>query len=408
MKILHINTEANKGGAAIACNRLNEALNNNGIISKKFNSDSLSSFDNKRIFFNLALEKVLFLCYQASSNIRFKFSNPLFGIDITKQVDFSDVDIIHFHWINNGFLSLRSLKKIAELKKPIVWTFHDMWAFTGGCFHSRECENFKTVCGNCFYLKNPSSNDLSAKIHKQKQEIFSSLNIHVVACSNWLGARAEQSSLFHEKKISVIPNSINVDVYKPINQIGLRHSLKLPENKFLILFAAVNLLDERKGIYYLEEAINKLFLLYPELNENIELVILGNVKNNKSLSFPCNHTLTGYIDNDIALSKYYSACNIFITSSLDENLPNTIMESLSCGTPVVAFNTGGIPDLIEHKKNGYLAEYKSAEDLANGIMWMYVNRANDEIKKNARNKVVTNYTYDIVAEKYIQLYESII
>lgn len=140
----------------------------------------------------------------------------------------------------------------------------------------------------------------------------------------------------------------------------------------------------------------------------MELVILGEAKKEHALSFSCNYTFTGYINEDNTLSQYYSACDVFITPSLDENLPNTIMESLSCGTPVLAFNTGGISDLVEHKKNGYLAEYKSTEDMVKGIKWLYDNRTNEELKTNARSKVLENYQYSIVAEQYIQLYKKII
>lgn len=123
---------------------------------------------------------------------------------------------------------------------------HDMWPFTGGCFHSRECENYQKECGNCFYLKRPSENDLSFKIHQQKQKVYSTLNIYPVACSNWLGSRAQKSSLFHVKKVSVIPNSLPVEVYQPHNKENVRMNLHLSKNKFLLLFASANLLNKRE------------------------------------------------------------------------------------------------------------------------------------------------------------------
>jgi glycosyltransferase involved in cell wall biosynthesis len=283
-----------------------------------------------------------------------------------------------------------------------------MVAFTGGCFHSRECTNFETDCGNCFYLKHPKQHDLSNSILTRKRKVYTPLNLHIVTCSNWLGERARRSSLFKNVPVHVIPNPIDVERFKPIDKKVAREKSKIALDSFVILFAAASISDDRKGISYLIESINKLLVLKPELKNVIELVVLGNVKNNEQFPFPCKTNFAGYVSDEMAIINYFSASTIFITPSLDENLPNTIMESLSCGTPVVAFKTGGIPDLIDHKINGYLADYKSSDDLVNGILWAYENRFNEQINKNARNKALNNYTYEIVAKKYTEVYESII
>jgi len=402
MKIVHVNSI--KGGGSIACNRLSEALNLSGVTSQTFNMYSLSMIDTKRVWLNLLIEKIFFSGYQESKKARFKFTIPFWGIDITKYDEVKNADIIHLHWIYNGFLSLRSFKQLAKLNKPIVWTLHDMGAFTGGCFYSNDCDHYKNSCGNCFYLKKPAENDISSKIYALKKKIYNGMNIHIVTCSNWLGNLAKESSLFEMLDVRAIPNPINIEIFKPSHSGDIRKNLKLPENKFLILFVAANIADERKGMNYLIDAIVKLCQKYPEIKGNIELLIIGDVKN-ASFDFPCNYSLTGFIAGEAAMCNYYSAADMFVSPSLDDNLPNTVMESLSCGTPVLAFNTGGIPDMVEHKKNGYLSNYKSADDLMNGIYWIYENRLNTELKTNARNKVLTNYNYSIVAEKYIQLYK---
>jgi len=230
--------------------------------------------------------------------------------------------------------------------------------------------------------------------------------MHIVTCSNWLGNLAKESSLFKMLDIRTIPNPINIEIFKPSISADIRKNLKLPENKFLILFVAANISDERKGMSYLIDAIFKLCQKYPEIKNNIELLIIGDVKN-ATFDFPCKYSLTGFVAGETAMCNYYSAADMFVSPSLDDNLPNTVMESLSCGTPVLAFNTGGIPDMVEHKKNGYLSNYKSVDDLMNGIYWIYENRLNTELKTNARNKVLINYKYEIVAEKYIQLYKKV-
>ncbi|MBN8703427.1 MAG: glycosyltransferase family 4 protein [Bacteroidetes bacterium] len=407
MKITHINTSKNAGGAAIACNRISSALNANAVQSNTLNQESFSAFTQRKIHTSILLEKLLLLPKQKSKNIRFKISNPQFGIDISSDDSVKDADILHLHWINNGFLSISSLNKLAKLNKPIVWTLHDMWAFTGICHHSRDCNNFENQCGNCFYLNTNSSTDLSNSIWKQKQLVYKKLNLSIVTCSNWLAQKARKSSLLKDISIQVIPNPIDVYKFKPFPKLDIRSELGLLNDTFYLLFVAANINDERKGIQHLLKALTILKERYSEKQVKIELLVIGNVKSEIKEHLPFRSKFLGYIDSEELMIKYYNASNTFITPSLDENLPNTIMEALSCGTPVVAYSTGGIPDMVDHLSNGYLAEYASPQDLAEGIDWV---RKNNEmqISANARNKVLSNFTYDIVAQKYIDLYKKLL
>jgi len=415
-RILLINKSDRTGGAAIACNRLKNALNKNNInakmlVQEKLSDDSLIfAVSDKKInkyynFFLFVLERLFFIFYEASKKVRFAFSPANIGLDISKNILINNADVVHFHWFNQGFLSLKNIEQILKLNKPVVWTLHDMWAFTGGCHYSGDCENYKNECGNCIFLKNSNKKDLSNKIFKKKLKLYSKYNISIVTCSKWLKEKAESSKLFNNFKIINIPNPIDQTIFKKKDKNTIREKLNLPLNKKLILFGSANIMDERKGFNYLNIALITLANENLKLVNEVELVVFG--KSNKdfldSIPFKC-HDL-GMINKPENIADIYNIADMFVLPSLEDNLPNTIMESLACGTPVVAFNTGGIPEMIEHKKNGYLSEYKSVVDLKEGVEYI-INHKNPELlSNNAVNKVDTEYNEKVVAEKYSLVYK---
>ena len=230
MKITILSTFDNFGGAAIAASRLNKALNNNGLSSnmlvqdRKGNLPNVESiaqnwFQKKLALLRFALDRYQFAFYEKNEDVRFIFSQVKIGVDIHNHPLVQQSDIVHLHWINFGFLSLNSLEKLFITNKPIVWTLHDMWVFTGGCHYSRECTNYERNCGNCVqFLKNPSENDLSHQVWERKKKIFSKANLTIVTCSEWLAQKARESSLLEDKTIISIPNPIDTDVFRPIEK----------------------------------------------------------------------------------------------------------------------------------------------------------------------------------------------
>ena len=418
MKIVHICSTDLSGGAAKAAFGINKALNENGmdsymLVQKKIgNNDRVIQFSNSllgktKYYFRFLLD------YLYISNLtiqeRGRFSFPYWGVDITKHIQVNDADILHLHWINEGFFSLETFQKLIAFNKPIVWTFHDMWAFTGGCHYSLGCEKFETECKNCPSLKNSSSNDYSYKIFNMKMEIFKQLNINLVTCSNWLSKEVVKSKIFNNKQVTVIPNTIDIDVFKPFNKDEARKNLKLPIDKKLILFGTMTLKDERKGFKYLIEGLKILYQNYPNIREEIEIVMFGSSKNLTKVEIPFKTNFLGRINSSNNLAKIYSSADIFIAPSIQDNLPNTVMESLSCGTPVVAFNIGGMADMITHLKNGYLAIPFSIEDLVKGIDWTISQiKGNIELQKNARNKVVEYYNAEVISSMYKDLYKKLL
>lgn len=411
------------GGAAIACLRLLAILEQTEGIEvtmlvqeKKRDNPKVKAIvetwlQKKLAFERFVRERLYFKFQEKNKEIRFAFSPANSGIDISEHPLVQEADIIHLHWINFGFLSLKSLEKLFKLNKPIVWTLHDMWAFTGGCHHSGDCENYQISCGNCVqYLKNPSPTDLSNKVWQRKNLIFKKEFIAkstIVGCSQWLSNRAKISSLFKDFSVKAIPNPLDTGLFSPQNKAEVRVKLGLPINKKLILFVAAKVSVIWKGFSYFQEALE---ILKTQLfnNQDIELVILGESDAETIQKLPFKAHALGRISDVNQIVSIYSAADVFVTSSIQENLPNTIMEAMACGTPAVGFEVGGIPEMIESYKNGFLAKYKSDESLAEGIKWILFEANHKELSKNARQKVLDNYSEKVVIEQYLEVYRNLV
>ncbi len=409
MRVVHLNTYENFGGAAIAGNRLVKALNEkyHGIsemlnASGTKNIKSLASFYTK---VNFALDVFKFSLKAADPSYKFRFSLADFGSNIYKNKKILEADIIHIHWVNQGFLSLSGLDKLISLNKPIVWTLHDMWPFTGGCHYSEACNNYLTQCGNCFYLKNPDSKDISHDVWQNKSHIFNkNTRVTFSACSNWLREVAQNSAMTRNIPVVTIPNPIDTEVFSPQEKAEIRKRLGIDVDKKIILFGASNINEERKGLKYLIGSLNLLIKEYS--GNDIEIVIFGKNKGFDESLIPFKAHNMGSVNSESELTALYNLADVFVLPSLEDNLPNMVLEALSCGTPAVAFNIGGLPDLIDHRHNGYLADYKSPADLKDGIVWVLEN--GKVLSANAREKVITTFHNDVVAEQYYKLYRSLL
>jgi len=420
MRILILSTFDTLGGAAIAGMRLHKALLKSGqqsimlVQKKKSNEKNVTEISSNWIqrkisFFRFAIDRFQFFFYEKNSAVRFLFSQATIGIDISRNQYVNEADIIHIHWINFGFLSISSLEKIILTRKPIIITMHDMWFFTGGCHYSKECNNYERQCGNCtFYLNNSSDNDLSHKCWKRKQQMLQNSNITFVACSQWLASVAQKSSLLKSKQIFSIPNPIDIKIFESTRKDLAQKYFNLSSDKIYILFAAMKVTDERKGFIFFRKALEQLALTHPEIQNELELIILGQVEMKDFESIPFKVNCLGRLSEITTIAKAYAAAHIFVIPSIEDNLPNTVMESLACGTPVVGFNTGGIPEMIEHKRIGYIAEYKSSDDLARGIYWTLFESDYQSLCIHSREKAVKCYSEEIISEKYNQVYRSAI
>jgi glycosyltransferase involved in cell wall biosynthesis len=414
MNILILNTSERIGGAAIAANRLMKALRGKGIDAKtlvldKQTSDKniislQSSFIKRQLArFNFLWERwIIFVHNRFSRRNLFKVSIANTGFDISGHPLVKSADVIHIHWINQGFLSLGNMAKLMQSGKPIVWTLHDMWAATGICHYSGNCGKYTTECSNCPLLQGKTAHDLSYKAFASKKKL--GLNrITYVGCSRWIANEAKKSALLQNASITNIPNPIDTTVFKPCDKAATRQKRGLPVNKKLVLFVAAKLSDTRKGMSYLVEASR-----YLQQREAEVVFLGGRIDDNllHTISLPAHNV--GFLPTPADMASLYAACDVFVTPSLEDNLPNTLMEAMSCGTPCVGFHIGGIPEMIDHKINGYLAKYQDAKDLADGIDWILFDADYQQLSQNARRKAIDCYSEDVITIQFMKLYENVI
>lgn len=416
MRILIVNTSERTGGAAIAAGRLTEALKSHGIKAKMLvrdkQTDRISTVALgggwKQVRKFVWERVVIWINSHFRRERLFSVDIANTGNDITRLPEFKEADLIHLHWINQGMLSLKVIRKILASGKPVVWTMHDMWPCTGICHHARTCTAFHSECGACPMIYSQKRKDLSTRIFRQKQRLYASGGIHFVTCSHWLEGMAKQSALLANQPVSVIPNPISTTLFHPMKQTEARQKLALPTEGKLILFGSVKLTDKRKGIDYMVEACRLLAKQHPALKEQLALVAVGMHAAELQPLVPFKVHNMGYVREEHQLAEIYNAADLYVIPSLDENLPNTIMEAMACGTPCVGFPTGGIPEMIDHLKNGYLTKEHSAEQLAEGIYTLLTTPAYESLSHEAVAKVNACYSERSVANQYGQLYAKLL
>lgn len=323
---------------------------------------------------------------------------------VTSRINALNPDIINLHWICGGFIPIEVLVK---LNKPIVWTFHDLWAFTGGCYYSQECDRYTKSCGNCPLLGSNLDFDLSRWVWTRKAKAWQNLKFTIVTPSKWLAECAKSSSLFQNSDIKVIPNGLDIGIYKPSDQQTARNILNLPQNKQLILFGAIAATsNKRKGFHWLQPALQK--LSQSGWKDKIELIVFGasQPENLVDLGFKVHYL--GKIDDENKLALLYSSADVMIVPSIEEAFGQTASESLACGTPVVSFDSTGLKDIVEHKKNGYRAKCFSCDDLANGIAWVIENKERyQKLCDRAREKVEQEFTLELQARRYFSVFKEV-
>ena len=419
LKVAHLNTYDGNGGAGRACLRLNLALENEADIDSKLivfykfgQNPAVKSFTNNFIKRSYAASTIIaerLLAKHYLKPVKIPFSFAWFGISVIHHPDVLAADVIHLHWVNHSFLNPKHLEELAKLNKPIVWTFHDSNAFTGGCHVRYSCDHFENECGNCPVLINENPEDISHKIWKQKHAAYQKLNFQIIAPSTWMKESVLRSSLMKGKQVQVIPNTLETNVFKLQNQQQAREKLDLPLDKFIFLTGFMpSKKDSHKGAAYLLESLELLAAKNSIDSKNIELVVFGNRNTDDVPVFPFKTTFLGTIKEDEKLAACYAAADAFLIPSLEDNLPYTVMESLACGTPVIAFTTGGIPNMVSHQQNGFLAEYRSSESFCDGLEWIINHPQKQKLKENCRETVMQNFSEKVIAQKHLELYQSLI
>jgi len=415
MKIIHINTYSDFGGAGIACQRISDSINQispgtSEVFDKKTSENNFhffreKPFPEKITYLNFAIDTLWAWFLGVKKRNRFSFSLSKWGREIEKWDLVRKADIIHLHWINQGFISLNGLKKIARLGKPVVWTLHDMWPLTGGCHYSGDCDHFIEGCKNCYLLRNSGPEDLSFKGSNEKTKIFKILKPFLISPSQWLSNLAQKSHITSSYSVKVIPNPINLDIFKPGNRNEIREKLSWGREEFVIVINAFKISNERKGFAFLLEAIKIIEEKALIPIKSIRLAIIGEMDANLLMGSPISTSIFGYLKDEAKIIEINQAADVYVLPSLEDNLPNTILEALGCGLPSVAFRVGGIPDLIDHLETGYLSEPKSSSSLAEGIAWVYNQSKNSTaLTTNSRKKALETYNYKKIGESYLEVY----
>ena len=436
MKVLFVNTNDTSGGAARAAVRIMQGVEQNGVQTQMFVKDKHSSDDGVVSLSRFVPSNKL---YRALDWVAAKLKNKwqylqwrpyrktkenVFMSDMRSTrlhgaLQCLDYDILHLHWINQRFLDLRELKIVNKL---IVWTLHDSWPFCAVCHYFIDCKRYQTHCGDCPMLHSGREKDLAYRVFEKKVQAYKGLDLHIVTPSRWLGECAKQSALFGQFPVTVIPNCLDTDTYRPLSDDELKQylafaiaqnpALRAAERaagekaaKPMILYGAMNAATDRiKGFASLLSALQELDKQGFEAN----LLVFGASESDLPMSFAhINVQFVGYIADTNTLVTLYNLADVMVVPSLTENLSCAIMESLSCATPVCCFDIGGNSDMVEHKVNGYLAREKDSADLAQGIRWCLANNQDGALSSSAREKVLREYTIERVGERYAELYEKI-
>jgi glycosyltransferase involved in cell wall biosynthesis len=404
IKVVHFQVREESAGRAAL--RLHNAFLSVGIHSTVVSLNSSINDDSKikqagkwSKFIALADHKLR--SYLNRNNIKKfgLFSYPVLGSDVSKMEEVRNADFIYIHWALGGFLNLRSFEKLIQLGKPVIFFMHDMWNITGGCHHSFDCRKYEIHCYDCQIFPGHKKKDLSYKGFEKKKKLYTKYsNIYFVSPSKWLYNCAKKSALTKNKAIFHIPNFLDTTFFKPIDKSTAKKILNIETTDIVLSFGAMEIDSPYKGWKYLKQALEILKLFLDTDKITILIFGKGNPDQYKDL-VPYKIKFIGFLRDQYSSVLTYNATDVFIAPSLAEAFGYVIFESLSCGTPVVSFNVGGIPDQISHKKNGYLAKAEDPADLADGIRFC--------LENNIKGYVLPELKPDFVIQKHLELFDYI-
>ncbi len=421
MKILQISTYDIKGGAARATYRLHRGLRHmdqdSGMLVryKETDDDFVSALgqkqetDEKAFFLKVPIQEQYIDAHRTDiSNTLFSLPYP--GYDISRSPLVQNADIINLHWVSQ-FQSPVTLKHVFALGKPVVYTLHDQWAFTGGCHYASGCKEYQSSCKTCPQLaSDPFS--LPETVLWDKEALFQNANLTIVTPSRWMGRCARESRLFKSLRVEVIANSLETDLYSPLPKDQAKKRLEIPENAVTFLFGAIDGTEKRKGFAELIGAMKSSLEneFFQELLRKDQLRLLCFGKPNgqlESMGIPV--ISLGRLGTDEEIRDAYSAADIFLLPSLEDNLPNTILESMSCATPVVAFDVGGVSDMVTDGVNGLLVKAFDTQQMGEAIVALALDpEKRFSMGKAGRERAVRDYPLDVQAGNYLNLYDDLL
>lgn len=412
IRVLHVSPTDGEGGAAVGAYKLHKAVQEAGIDSmmlvlRKYSRDPsviTRRGSSKALLESLRdpLDRLPLRFYRWEPHNW--WSVGWLPFDIKSAVDRVRPDIVHFHWAGRGAVPIRAISRLRHY--PLVWTLRDMWPLTGGCHYAGECAKYTSGCGSCPQLGSKTDLDISRWQWWRKHRYWRDAAIAFVPLSNWMASCARQSPLTFNNEITVIPNGVNVERFKPLDQAMARSVWGLPADRKVVLFGALHgVKDPRKGFEYLAEALR--LLMGQGWEDRIVAVAFGGEPSDEKLGFPIRYI--GRLHDDASLALLYASADVMVVPSVYENAAKTALEAMACGTPVAAFANTGQVDIVDHKLNGYLAENLSALDLARGIAWCLQNGGpGSALSQQAREKVLMRFDISKIAQQHIALYERLL
>lgn len=404
MKILQINQSDINGGAAIAGYRLHQGLLTQGIDSRLLVGNSTTTDERVAIIPSRPwLEKQVF---RLSGRLSLNYIHHVNSFDILKHSFYQQAELINFHNLHSTRFSYLAIPKLTA-NKPAIFTLHDMWSFTGHCAYSFDCQRWQTGCGKCPYPDTYPSirRDNTALEWKFKDWVYSRSNLTIVTPSRWLCEQAQQSML-NRFAIHHIPNGIDTEAYQPVEQQLCRTVLGISQHKYVLMFGAQSLKQSRKGGDLLVEA---LALLPDSLKAETLLLTIGGGGEVIAKTVGIPHLSLDYVGSDRLKSVAYSAADLFLFPTRADNLPLVLQESIACGTPMVSFKIGGVPDLVRPNVTGYLAEAENPQDFCQGVVQLLEDAPlREKMITNCRAIALEEYSLALQVKHYIELYQQIL
>jgi glycosyltransferase involved in cell wall biosynthesis len=412
MKILSISTHDINGGAAVAATRLHLALreaevDSTMLVAEKIGADPHTRALHNNFTYSLRrnLERLPLKLERTPESIAWRSLAWLPNRKLARAIEAHQPDLIHLHWAQNGFFPLRLLGK---LRQPLVWTFHDLWPVCGSFHH--EYENDHRNPAPSTRANRPAGRrgpDLDRRVWNTKHKLYKRVPIQAIVPSRWMAEQVSASALWRDRELHVIPNGLDPRIFKPLDRKAARDLLNLPQNKTIILFGAMYAgSDRNKGYSQLSAALRHLTLS----QERTELAVFGMagpVPGDDPLPYPTRWL--GVLRDPFTLAALYSAADLMVVPSLQESFGQTASEPMACGTPVAAFDTSGLRDIIDHKTNGYLAQPFEPEDLAAGIEWILADPGRlTRLQTAAREKVTSTFDSALVARRHLELYRDVL
>jgi glycosyltransferase involved in cell wall biosynthesis len=393
-------------------NRLHIGLKKAGVNSKILNRvNRFGSSDTVTIPRSRFIGRLEYELSRVTSRLGLNDVHCISTFSIRKNPAYLDADILDFHTIHGGFFNYLALPSLTA-SKPAVFTLHDMWSFTGHCSFSYDCNRWKIGCGQCPYpdIYPPIRRDNTRLEWKLKSWVYSRSNLAIVAPSKWLTDLAKQSML-NRLPIYHIPHGVDLEAYEPLDREQCRSLLGIPRSKKVLMFMAMRMDPShahgfRKGCDLLLEAIRGL----PEsLKAEMTLLLVGEGGGALAEAVGIQALDLGYVSSDRLKAIAYSASDLFVFSTRGENMPLVLIESMACGTPMVSFRVGGVPELVRPGITGYLAEPENAKDFREGIVELLENEPlRNGMRQKCREIAVKEYPLELQVQRYIKLYRELL